>query len=236
MFKWVSWVIRMGATALLLSFLCIWTTGYIVNSYMESVVKGLDLPIEIQPIAMSGVWGTLWGADKKPKAEAESTVSTSKPAERESAETGEGTSEPQHSQSSGNVADEPSGEPEDQADPGAAPGSDGENGTVGDASPSPGPGPDSGDEGNGSVPAFNGDAALGQLTDADRQALYAMVVSKLNPEQLSLLSEVLKDGVTSEELTQVQDMLKSSLSEGEYSQMMELLQGVKIPDTKATLE
>ncbi|QJD85737.1 hypothetical protein [Cohnella herbarum] len=232
MFKWVSWVIRMGATALLLSFLCIWTTGYIVNSYMESVVKGLDLPIEIQPIAMSGVWGTLWGADKKPKAEAESTVSTSKTAERESAETGEVTSEPQHSQSSGNVADKPSDEPEAQADPGVLPGSDGENGTAGDASP----GPDSGDEGNGSVPAFNGDAALGQLTDADRQALYAMVVSKLNPEQLSLLSEVLKDGVTSEELTQVQDMLKSSLSEGEYSQMMELLQGVKIPDREATLE
>lgn len=75
MFKWVSWVIRMGATALLLSFLCIWTTGYIVNSYMESVIKQLDLPIEVQPIALSGVWGTLWGADKTPKKEEQAEAS-----------------------------------------------------------------------------------------------------------------------------------------------------------------
>ncbi|WP_239615443.1 hypothetical protein [Cohnella mopanensis] len=222
MFKWVSWVVRMGATALLLSFLCIWTTGYIVNSYMETVVKQLDLPIEIQPIALSGVWGTLWGADKQPKKEVQEEASQSP--------SGNNVDEPRHTQASGELggessSDESSGDGNPVTDPVTNKGQEIQ--PNGEASPSPGPAPEGNLEEDGTVPVFNGEAAIGQLTDSERQKLYAMVVSKLSQEQLKQLSDSLQGGLTSEELASVKGMLKAALTDEEYAQMMEVLEGTK---------
>ncbi len=217
MFKWVSWVIRMGATALLLSFLCIWTTGYIVNSYMESVIKQLDLPLDIQPIALSGVWGTLWGAEETPAAGA---TPESKPSQEIASD------EPKDSHiasPSSEVAPEQANP--DSANAGDKPDSIDAGGPVDEASHDPDTEP-SVDEAE-PLPVFNGQEAIGQLSDEERQTLYAMVVSKLNQEQLNQLSDSLQGGLTSEELTQLESMLKATLTEQEYSQMMEVLQGAK---------
>jgi hypothetical protein len=223
MFKWVSWVIKMGATAMLLSFLCIWTTGYIVNSYMETVIKQLDLPIDTQPFALSGVWGKLWGAEKSPQADA----SASKPPTDKAAEnTDRSTTEPTSSNSILTPADKNT----DNGIPGATSDKDTAVKPADEASPNP----DSGDV--DSIPVFNGQAGAGQLTDTQRQALYAMVVSKLDQDQLRQLSQSLQGGLTAEELVQVQNMLKTSLTDQEYSQMMEMLQGSKKTDSEALSE
>jgi len=218
MVKWASWVIRMVATALLLSFLCIWTTGYIVNSYMESVIKQLDIPLEIKPMALSGVWGTLWGADKAPKKNANASGASSS----KGSQAGTGTPEPSISPESrnerpgvGTVPDEETAE--DKSD------------EASNSSPDPGA---SEDDAN-AVPAFGGTSAASQLTDAQRQSLYATVVSKLSQEQLKQLSDSLQGGLTPEELTQLQEMLQSALTDEEYSQMMEMLQGQQEPESDA---
>jgi hypothetical protein len=252
MFKWVSWVIRMGATALLLSFLCIWTTGYIVNSYMESAVKQLGLPFDIQPIALSGVWGTLWGADKPAKKEIEANRTPSQ--ERSS---GEQTKEESSSKDSVDDSDM------DEIDPSSGDGAkrESEASQAESQSPEPPPSPSEaggawtdggattggGDEGvpeqpvqgsdapqtdeapNGSIPVFQAESAWTQLSDEDRQSLYSLVVSKLNQEQLQQLSDALKDGLTAEELTSLQEMLKSALTEAEYAQIMGRLLGRQTP-------
>src|SRR5262245_23560941 len=62
--NWLMRIARAAGTAVFVLLITLWTTGYIVNSYMETVVKQLGLPLETQPIALSGLWGTLWGADK----------------------------------------------------------------------------------------------------------------------------------------------------------------------------
>jgi hypothetical protein len=216
----------MGATALLLSFLCIWTTGYIVNSYMESVIKQLNLPLDIQPIALSGVWGTLWGAEEKPEA---SATPESKPSQEIASD------EPEDSQT-----DTPSSEVEGaQADPdsentGDTPDSIDAGGALDGASPDPDT--EAGIEDGDSLPVFNGQEAMGQLSDEQRQSLYAMVVSKLNQDQLSQLSDSLQGGLTSEELSQMEVMLKETLTEEEYSHMMEALQGETKTDSGTVSE
>ncbi len=230
MFKWVSWVIRMGATALLLSFLCIWTTGYIVNSYMETVIKQLDLPLDTQPFALSGMWGTLWGAEKSPQAEASaSKEATDKRNVEENKEIE--TESPDDSIKEPEASSSPSTPDSVNENSGAAPVKDAAAEPDDEASPNP----ESGEDVD-SIPVFNGQSGGSQLTDSQRQALYAMVVSKLNQDQLKQLSESLQGGLTAEELVQVQNMLKSSLNEGEYSQMMELLQGKAESDTDALSE
>ncbi|MFB9326616.1 hypothetical protein ACFFSY_11895 [Paenibacillus aurantiacus] len=69
--KMVSWLGKTVAAGLIVSFLSIWTTGYVVNSYVETLLKQFNIPLEMKPIAMDGVWGALWGADPavKPKAD-----------------------------------------------------------------------------------------------------------------------------------------------------------------------
>ncbi|MFC5469388.1 hypothetical protein ACFPPD_11710 [Cohnella suwonensis] len=241
MFKWVSWVIRMGATALLLSFLCIWTTGYIVNSYMETIVKQLNLPVEIKPIALSGIWGTLWGAGGSPSKtaeidkddkdgkdektdEASSTPSSSpKPSSEASpspsshpSESVGGEDGDDDTPASDQPSDEPSNPADASADPDAVPGEDGTVPVMGSAGESAGTGT--------------------QLTDEQRQSLYALVVSKLNPSQLQQLSDALKGGQTPEQMKAVQEMLKSALTNDEFVQMMGILQGPEKPDTSGNEE
>lgn len=211
MWKWISWVVRMGATALLLSFLCIWTTGYIVNSYMETLIKQLELPIETRPFALSGIWGTLWGADSPPAKEADPSET---PAKETASEAGTST------------ADRATASPQ----PSSAEPSQHEDGTGDLPSPNAEASPDPEDGSLDSEPVFNGGSGSGQLSAEERQALYAVVVSKLKPEQLKLLSDSLEGGLTAEELNEVGAMLKESLSDQEYEQMMGLLQGTAQPE------
>jgi hypothetical protein len=63
MLKRFAWLGKLIAAGLILSFLSIWTTGYIVTSYVESVLKQFNLPLEVPPMTMTGVWGKLWGSD-----------------------------------------------------------------------------------------------------------------------------------------------------------------------------
>ncbi|GGE00367.1 hypothetical protein GCM10010911_69130 [Paenibacillus nasutitermitis] len=67
MWKMAGWLGRTVAAGLIVSFLSIWTTGYVVNSYVETLLKQYGIPLEQTPFAMSGVWGGLWGADQDPK-------------------------------------------------------------------------------------------------------------------------------------------------------------------------
>ncbi|MBW7457669.1 hypothetical protein K0U00_26865, partial [Paenibacillus sepulcri] len=67
MWKMAGWLGRAVAAGLIISFLSIWTTGYVVNSYVETLLKQYNIPLEQTPFAMSGVWGGLWGADQAPE-------------------------------------------------------------------------------------------------------------------------------------------------------------------------
>lgn len=68
--KMVSWLGKTVAAGLIVSFLSIWTTGYVVNSYVETLLKQFNIPLEVKPVAMDGVWGALWGADPAVKSDA----------------------------------------------------------------------------------------------------------------------------------------------------------------------
>ncbi|MFC5653171.1 hypothetical protein ACFPYJ_29475 [Paenibacillus solisilvae] len=63
MWKMTGWLAKSVAAGLIISFLSIWTTGYIVNSYVETLLKQFNIPLEEKPFALNGVWGSIWGAD-----------------------------------------------------------------------------------------------------------------------------------------------------------------------------
>ncbi|MBW5448759.1 hypothetical protein GE107_22210 [Cohnella sp. CFH 77786] len=223
---WLNWAARTLSTALLLSFLSIWTTGYIVNSYMESLLKQLDLPLQTQPFALSGVWGKLWGANPPAKPEENNAAPPSPSSESTS-------TEPAHD--NGNAAlpegsEDGSPNPDSRSDSQTDTDTASRNGAhtsppapESDAPDSQASGSPSPSDGDGSVPVFqNGGANILGMTEEQRQLLRT-VMAKLSAEQLERLSGYLEDGLTEEELTIIGDAIKPSLTETEYGQIMELL-------------
>ncbi len=61
MMRIVWWIGKWALAALVVSMLSVWTTAYIVNSYVGSFIKQYNLPVEPPKLALSGVWGSLWG-------------------------------------------------------------------------------------------------------------------------------------------------------------------------------
>lgn len=207
--RWLGWAGKTVATALLLSFLSIWTTGYIVNSYMETLLKQLNVPLQMQPFALSGTWGKLWGA---------SPISQDQEAARNVEE---------RSGSSSRVTDE-TGSKRSGDDMAASNGVDKAPDEAGDGKA---PSGDSWREANGrdtdtfaadeSIPTFGG-SAVPEMTAAQRQVLQS-VMAKLNGEQLTQLARYLEEGMTEVELAAVGELVAPSLTETEYIQLMELL-------------
>lgn len=207
MFKWISWALRICATVLLVSFLSIWTTGYIVNSYVESMLKQLELPIEVQPFAVSGVWGKLWGASQpEPEQLAQDSTAPPSPA-----------APPQPSQEAGALTEPERGVGKYGELDKMNGGKDGDSSTIDTMTDVEVMAqPDSEEIGELADP--------GQLTEAQRTELYGSVVAKLGAEQLQLLSNLLNGGLTREEFTRLETSLRELLDPQEYAQMMKELE------------
>lgn len=247
MWRWLFWAARMLATALLLSFLSIWTTGYIVNSYVETILKQLNVPLETKPFALSGVWGKLWGASDVPQSSDEadraweqtadrdrqgpstrdsassSTRDAANPSTRE--EQREGDVFP-YLQGTGDVPDGASRhrqqapsitENADQMD------ATGTGDPASDDSGSPPPVGQTDDSAiDGAVPVFGSQQLSSGMSQEQREAMRS-IMSRLNVGQLSALAGYLTDGVTAEERTAIEELLAPSLSEAELQQLLEII-------------
>jgi hypothetical protein len=240
MLRWIGWAVKTVATALLLSFLCIWTTGYIVNSYMETLLKQLNLPLQVQPFALSGVWGKLWGASPVSGTSGESasgnwsgeSASDDQDDGVEATERDAGPSSAARSRTTdrnmagtdamrtdaGRMAAEASEMGEEEAE---------EISRNGDAW---GMLDDHGDDASvldHSIPPIGSNASsVPEMTSEQRQLLKT-VMSKLNGEQLAQLAQYLEDGITESELADVGELLAPILTETEYMQIMELFHPVR---------
>lgn len=236
MLKKIGWLTKLVASGLILSFLSIWTTGYIVTSYVETLLKQFNLPVEVPPMAMSGVWGKLWGADP---------LLTTDTAEKNAAKnTGNKTKEDPSS-------DNGSADPKDDANQSTT-NSDGQGedplavdafGQV-EVPPLTDIGVGGGTQANSSGAPTEGNVQEGtagidgtetaittdnltdvknQMSDKDKEQLFGLIMNKLPQESLQTISEYVENGLTEQELTAVQQIMAQHLDKEEYEQMMEIL-------------
>ncbi|WP_217596521.1 hypothetical protein [Cohnella sp. GbtcB17] len=252
MWKWFGWAGQLIGAALLVSFLSIWTTGYIVTSYVQTALKDYGITLDEQPFAMSGVWGKLWGADgDKSAAQGETEAQAGGETDAQAVVTSPAPTEtPEASEETARRDEDATASPVT----GAAVGGDAATPTPGDntesvPSPEPGPEPsgsvtngqaagatdgtgDGGSQGDGALPVWNGDegaSAVSGLTDEEKQQIYSVVVSKLSSDQLSQLTDLIRNGLTDEEMPRLEALLKPILSDEEYATMMEAL---KVPQAQ----
>jgi hypothetical protein len=252
MWKIFGWVGRAIAVGLIASFLSIWTTGYIVNSYVESLLKQYNMPLDVQPFALSGVWGKLWGADPVTTdniADADSSSDDNDPAQGNASSGNDTNSANGVGSDTGSSTTGSSSETNGTGD---AP-DNGANGTSTDDTSASGSSSTSGaDEdpvaidafgqeeegavtgvGGGTGPKAEAGAtavtteemteAKNQLSDADKDQLFEMLATKLPQEAWQTISTYTENGLTDEELTNIQQIVAQYLTEEQYKQFMEIL-------------
>jgi hypothetical protein len=199
---------------MLLSFLSVWTTGYIVNSYVETVLKQLGLPLQVQPPGLTGFWGKLWGVDAPQGADSEKkskgfgeTIPDRDAAGHSAADyalpenPGAGNPEPRDFQEPyWTEANSPAGGSEMRESAGA--------------------------DGNSAVPenvpVFGAGENLLEISEDDREILRSIMM-QLNEEQLLQLTRLLADGWNESEWEAAAKLLKGALNSEDYNILMEIL-------------
>ena len=232
MWKMFGWLWKAAAAALLASFLAIWTTGYIVNSYVEALLEEYEIPLEKPPFALSGLWGRLWGvngaggglvADREPIGGFEDARNWS----------GGDRREPDAGRAGGGLSDD-AGQPDASGD--------GPDGSAGGEEPAnseySGDGDTSADTettGFGKGPEARGGAgetvisteelleAKSRLTDDERNRLFAILVGKVPQEEWQRISAFAEGGLTADELLKVQQIVAAYLDREEYDELMGIL-------------
>lgn len=221
------WIARIIATVLIACILSIWTTGYVVTSYVQSLVKQFELPLEVEPVAFADVWGMLWGKQRTVQDEvAEKEVADA------SAEA-QGGNEPQEEplNSPDQEAGTQAGNDEDAAEPGTGEGVNKE----GDNSSNAAEFDDSLEPAQEALAPIEGggtptitpeeiDASKESIAIEDKERMFELMMDKLPPESWQMFSTYLEDGLTEQELLDIQQMMAQHLSREEYDELMAILE------------
>ncbi|MCU6711023.1 hypothetical protein M6D81_20205 [Paenibacillus sp. J5C_2022] len=235
MFRGVAWLGKIVAAGLLISFLSIWTTGYIVTSYVETVLKQYNIPVDVPPMAMSGVWGRMWGSEPLLTAQAVETEES----EEERADDAASASDEQRDE----LADAP------LTDIGLGSGSHAEGGRDADSSAVLEEEPPAAEEGLedavqesstegsesdgvGSLDLEGTETALtteelenvkNAISEEDKFRLFEILSTKLPQETWQIISNYVEEGLSEEELLSIQQLMAQHLDKEEYDEMMEIL-------------
>ncbi|GGF94046.1 hypothetical protein [Paenibacillus abyssi] len=218
MWRIAGWLGKTIAAALIVSFLSIWTTGYIVNSYIETILKQYNLPLEVQPFAMSGLWGRMWGAEPvKPLEDAD--AETSLPIHTDRLDSGAESEEPPISTESGEGSGLKAGSGLESTDRSST--ESAEEGDLADEATE-----------DGAVPAWTEETIVSeeelseakeQWSEEDKQQMFSLLMSKLPQEAWQNISAYMEDGLTESELQDVQQIVARYLNDEEYKHLMEIL-------------
>lgn len=242
--KWLFKIARLGLVVVMVTLLTVLTTGYVVNTYIQTLLASYNLPIAGQaPSLGSMMKGMLGFGSQKGSASQDQPVLPDSNGEAggqaglNAAETSQkdrlgenGTSKDQ-----GAHGDQKANADQDvNADQDAN----------GDSSGSPAGGDVDEEAPEGSVPVMGGiaggTAGTGQdqqvlvtpddllakkdeLSESEKEEVFATLMSKLPQEEMLRMSELIEGGLTETEMIEIEQILSKHLSKEEYSKILNLL-------------
>lgn len=215
MAKVFAWFAKIVGLVVVVSTVTVITTGLIVNSYIESVLKKFNIQLEGTPFALSQLWG---GAGSTPPKKADDAGTSS-------ARTPQGDAVP----AMGGVT----------APPAAAGGADAAAGKTGTAPAGGGTGGATGAQGSAAEQALPNTTTppeegvvisrdeiaqkKDQLSSADKDKLFLSLMAKIPAEEMQKISTAVEDGLTETELTEVEQIIAKYVSSEEYDKLIEML-------------
>ncbi|WP_018754194.1 hypothetical protein [Paenibacillus terrigena] len=212
---------------ILVSSLTLITTGLIVNSYIDSVLKKFNIQLEGKPFALSSLWGgskpSSTGAGSTPaKADDAAGASSAKPQDgavpafggvtEPPAEPGDG-----HDDATAGGRDAPAG--------GEAPGATGATGSSssGTATADPALPPAATPKEDVIIPSDAIAKAKDGLSKEEKEKVFTTLISKIPANELQTVLNAVEDGLTGSELTEVEQIIAKYVSTEEYDKLIELL-------------
>lgn len=232
--KWLLKFARLGLVVITVSLLTILTTGYVVNTYIQSLLSSYNLPIASQTPSLGGiVKGMLgFGSDRNQDPKGDLT-------QESTGQTGLESEEPEESQQSstgdrsgaGDSGANLEGLSNEDEEAISGPESSGGDGDTEEEVP------------EGSVPVMGGiagDSAGAQdqqvlvtpddlvakkdeLSDSEKEEVFATLMSKLPQEEMQRMSELIEGGLTETEMIEIEQILSKHLSKEEYAKMLNIL-------------
>ncbi|WP_193726610.1 hypothetical protein [Paenibacillus guangzhouensis] len=216
---------------ILVSSLTLVTTGLIVNSYIDSVLKKFNIQLEGKPFALS----SLWGGSKPAKTESGVTTGKSGDAEKPSSAKTQDGAVPAF----GGVTEPPAANGGGSGDSAAGEGNaptggttSGDTGAAGTSGSSTGTGTGSAAEPGAATTTPKEDVVIPSdaiakakdgLSTAEKEKVFTTLISKIPADELQTVLNAVEDGLTGSELTEVEQIIAKYVSTEEYDKLIELL-------------
>lgn len=195
--KWIGWILRLMVTIVMVSVLTVLTTGYVVHSYIQSILGSYNIALGEQAPTFSGMVKGMFGY----------TAGEDKDSNQVSVSTPNSSIEQSHEDKQEEMETEAPDVPED-----ALP-------VMG------GVASEAVDQQDQQVLVTPDDlvAKKDELTDKEKEEVFTILMSKLPQAEMQKLTEVMEGGLTETEMIEIEQILSKYLDKSEYAKMVKLL-------------
>lgn len=219
--KWLLKFARLGLVVVMVTLLTVLTTGYVVNTYIQTLLGSYNLPIAGQAPSLGSMmkgmlgFGSQGAPDPKDQPALDSNGQTGLDAagasgtdRLEEDSTSENQEENRETDSS-----PVEGEAEEEAPEGSVPVMGGIAGEAAGA----------GQDQQVLVSPDDLLAKKDELSDSEKEEVFATLMSKLPQEEMLRMSELIEGGLTETEMIEIEQILSKHLSKEEYAKILNLL-------------
>ncbi|MBP2002324.1 hypothetical protein J2Z69_003396 [Paenibacillus shirakamiensis] len=225
--KWLSRLLTLMLTMILVCALTVLTTGYVVNTYIQSLMKSFNISWKGQP---SGLGDVLQGVTGKGGTKADSKTAD---------QITKSKTDPVAGSQSNKIEADPTTPSASMIKPSGSSGIDGKSNE---------PHSPTSDEQSGQTPPKDALPVMGstdeeskaaedkivispedlatmkkELPDQDKEEVFNMLMSKLPQKEMQSITAMLEGGITESEFIQIQQMMSTALNKEEYAKVMKIL-------------
>ncbi|MGG1876649.1 hypothetical protein [Paenibacillus campinasensis] len=227
----LKWLLKLCLSAILVSFLTIMTTGFVVNAYIQSLLASFNIQLEGQPFGLSTMMQSMLGdRGASEKKNAESPV-------QNAADSGRGDANDPSSHTAGQST------PEGDGNGGATGQLEEEESTAtegqGEVTDEDQP-PDNSLPVMGGVDSRSEDSGLeneqlvmtpndivdkkDSLPVEDKEEIFLILMQRLPQAEMQKISEAMENGLTTAELEEIEQIVSKYLNEEEFDRLLTKLQ------------
>ena len=196
----LKWLGKIVGIVLISAVLSIWVAGFIVTSVVESVLKQYEIPLTIEPVAFSGVWGALWGYEQQSSSLADLDLNIEKDESLDAKLNIEDNTETLNTENA--AVDDNDNYNDENAIDALAP-------------------IETGEEIAMTTEQF--DEVKSNLEEEDKNRIFEILMTEVPSDSWQMFSTYLEDGLTDKELLEVQQVMAQHLSSEQYDELMSIL-------------
>lgn len=221
--NWMKWLLKVSLTTLLVSTLTIVTTGFVVNTYIQSVLSSFNIQLETESMGVGGMMKSMLGIGSGSKPDPVNTAKENGQTEDKGAaaedsisgagkdtDAGKAEDDETSTKPSGTTGDSPENEAPDNSLPVMSMNTSGSgNSTLEDQE----------------IVMTPGDIVdrKGSLSTEDKEEIFTILMNKLPQSEMQKISEAMEDGLTAAELEEIEQGISKYLNPEEFDKLISLL-------------